>query len=86
MIPQNSPLTNDDSASLTHLWRQSVTSFICFSSSPFQLTFPKAKLLLMSSDQEDINDWYRSLSLAVGYVPSGRVRSVCPRRRQRTNS
>ncbi|KAL2102195.1 hypothetical protein ACEWY4_001363 [Coilia grayii] len=34
------------------------------------LTFPKAKLLLMSSDQEDINDWYRSLSLAVGQLKS----------------
>ncbi|XP_063073901.1 rho guanine nucleotide exchange factor 39 [Engraulis encrasicolus] len=34
------------------------------------LTFAKAKLLLMSSDQEDINDWYRSLSLAVGQLKS----------------
>ncbi|KAL0964936.1 hypothetical protein UPYG_G00274650 [Umbra pygmaea] len=34
------------------------------------LTFPKAKLLLMSSDQEDINDWYRSLSSAVGQLQS----------------
>ncbi|XP_076153380.1 rho guanine nucleotide exchange factor 39 [Alosa pseudoharengus] len=34
------------------------------------LTFSKAKLLLMSSDQEDINDWYRSLSLAVGQLKS----------------
>ncbi|XP_030624574.1 rho guanine nucleotide exchange factor 39 [Chanos chanos] len=32
------------------------------------LTFTKAKLLLMSSDQEDINDWYRSLSLAIGQL------------------
>ncbi|MGH0139519.1 UNVERIFIED_CONTAM: hypothetical protein FKN15_040843 [Acipenser sinensis] len=30
----------------------------------FQLTFEREKLLLMSSDQEDINDWYRSLSSA----------------------
>ncbi|XP_053544346.1 rho guanine nucleotide exchange factor 39 isoform X2 [Ictalurus punctatus] len=30
------------------------------------LTFSRAKLLLMSSDQEDINDWYRSLCLAIG--------------------
>ncbi|KAF7693934.1 rho guanine nucleotide exchange factor 39 isoform X2 [Silurus meridionalis] len=30
------------------------------------LTFSKVKLLLMSSDQEDINDWYRSLCLAIG--------------------
>ncbi|GAA6103228.1 rho guanine nucleotide exchange factor 39 isoform X1 [Tachysurus ichikawai] len=30
------------------------------------LTFSKAKLLLMSSHQEDINDWYRSLCLAIG--------------------
>ncbi|XP_044199750.1 rho guanine nucleotide exchange factor 39 [Thunnus albacares] len=29
------------------------------------LTFPKAKLLLMSSNQEDLNDWYQSLSSAV---------------------
>ncbi|XP_052357351.1 rho guanine nucleotide exchange factor 39-like [Oncorhynchus keta] len=34
------------------------------------LTFPKAKLLLMSSDQEDINDWYYSLSSAVGQLKS----------------
>ncbi|KAK6292307.1 hypothetical protein J4Q44_G00368910 [Coregonus suidteri] len=34
------------------------------------LTFPKAKLLLMSSDQEDINDWYCSLSSAVGQLKS----------------
>ncbi|XP_012679217.2 rho guanine nucleotide exchange factor 39 isoform X2 [Clupea harengus] len=34
------------------------------------LTFPKAKLMLMSSNQEDINDWYRSLSLAVGQLKS----------------
>lgn len=34
----------------------------------FQLTFAKAKLLLMSSDQEDINDWYRSICLAIGCV------------------
>lgn len=33
-----------------------------------QLTFPKAKLLLMSSYQEDINDWYHSLCLAIGYA------------------
>ncbi|KAI3367054.1 hypothetical protein L3Q82_009687, partial [Scortum barcoo] len=30
-----------------------------------QLTFTKVKLLLMSSNQEDLNDWYQSLSLAV---------------------
>ncbi|MCJ8743390.1 hypothetical protein PDJAM_G00093460 [Pangasius djambal] len=30
------------------------------------LTFSRAKLLLMSTDQEDINDWYRSLCLAIG--------------------
>lgn len=34
------------------------------------LTFPKAQLLLMSCDQEDINDWYRSLSSAVGQLKS----------------
>ncbi|KAI5094023.1 rho guanine nucleotide exchange factor 39 isoform 2 [Silurus meridionalis] len=32
------------------------------------LTFSKVKLLLMSSDQEDINDWYRSLCLAIGVM------------------
>lgn len=31
-----------------------------------QLTFPRAKLLLMSTDQEGINDWYHSLCLAIG--------------------
>ncbi|KAI4879922.1 hypothetical protein NFI96_018172, partial [Prochilodus magdalenae] len=34
------------------------------------LTFARAKLLLMSSNQEDINDWYRSLCLAVGQLKS----------------
>ncbi|KAJ8367547.1 hypothetical protein AAFF_G00314950 [Aldrovandia affinis] len=34
------------------------------------LTFTKDKLLLMSSDQEDINDWYRSLSSAIGQLRS----------------
>ncbi|XP_048825871.1 rho guanine nucleotide exchange factor 39 isoform X2 [Brienomyrus brachyistius] len=34
------------------------------------LTFTEEKLLLMSSDQEDINDWYRSLSSAVGQLAS----------------
>ncbi|KAL4660259.1 rho guanine nucleotide exchange factor 39 [Arapaima gigas] len=34
------------------------------------LTFAEDKLLLMSSDQEDINDWYRSLSSAVGQLMS----------------
>ncbi|KAM6986344.1 rho guanine nucleotide exchange factor 39 [Aplochiton taeniatus] len=34
------------------------------------LTFPKAKVLLMSSDQENINDWYQSLSSAVGKLRS----------------
>ncbi|XP_041832816.1 rho guanine nucleotide exchange factor 39 isoform X2 [Melanotaenia boesemani] len=29
------------------------------------LTFPKAKLLLMSSNQQDLNDWYQSLSSAI---------------------
>uniref|UniRef100_A0A3B5ABU6 Rho guanine nucleotide exchange factor 39 n=1 Tax=Stegastes partitus TaxID=144197 RepID=A0A3B5ABU6_9TELE len=32
------------------------------------LTFPKTKLLLMSSNQEDLNGWYQSLSSAVMYV------------------
>ncbi|KAK2512209.1 Arhgef39 [Columba guinea] len=31
----------------------------------FQLSFPHKTLLLMSSDQEDIDDWYRSLTAAV---------------------
>ncbi|XP_034382016.1 rho guanine nucleotide exchange factor 39 [Cyclopterus lumpus] len=30
------------------------------------VTFPKAKLLLMSCNQEDLNDWYQSLSSAIG--------------------
>ncbi|XP_056281182.1 rho guanine nucleotide exchange factor 39 isoform X2 [Pseudoliparis swirei] len=30
------------------------------------LTFPKAKLLLMSCNQEDLNDWHQSLSSAIG--------------------
>ncbi|XP_066525243.1 rho guanine nucleotide exchange factor 39 [Hoplias malabaricus] len=34
------------------------------------LTFARAKLLLMSSDQEDINDWYRSLCLAISQLKS----------------
>lgn len=33
-----------------------------------QLTFPKAKLLLMSSHQEDLNDWYQSLISAIRYI------------------
>ncbi|XP_076861175.1 rho guanine nucleotide exchange factor 39 isoform X1 [Brachyhypopomus gauderio] len=32
------------------------------------LTFARAKLLLMSCDQEDINDWHRSLCLAIGQL------------------
>ncbi|CAL8405249.1 unnamed protein product [Arctogadus glacialis] len=39
----------------------------CLSS---QLSFPKAKLLLMSCDQEDINDWHQSLASAVGKLQS----------------
>ncbi|XP_030295072.1 rho guanine nucleotide exchange factor 39 [Sparus aurata] len=34
------------------------------------LTFPKAKLLLLSSNQEDLNDWYQSLSSAVRKLQS----------------
>ncbi|GAA6220733.1 rho guanine nucleotide exchange factor 39-like [Lates japonicus] len=34
------------------------------------LTFPRAKLLLMSSNQEDLNDWYQSLSSAVRKLQS----------------
>ncbi|XP_061085757.1 rho guanine nucleotide exchange factor 39 isoform X1 [Conger conger] len=34
------------------------------------LTFAKDKLLLMSGDQEDINDWYRSLTSAIGQLMS----------------
>ncbi|KAM9310068.1 rho guanine nucleotide exchange factor 39 [Pholidichthys leucotaenia] len=34
------------------------------------LTFPKTKLLLMSNNQEDLNDWYQSLSTAVGNLQS----------------
>ncbi|KAM3858916.1 rho guanine nucleotide exchange factor 39 [Diretmus argenteus] len=29
------------------------------------LTFPQTKLLLMSSDQEDLNDWYQSIGSAI---------------------
>ncbi|XP_077957535.1 rho guanine nucleotide exchange factor 39 isoform X1 [Gasterosteus aculeatus] len=32
------------------------------------LTFPKAKLLLMSCNQEDLNDWFQSLSAAIGHL------------------
>lgn len=31
----------------------------------FQLSFPHKTLLLMSSNQQEINDWYRSLTAAV---------------------
>ncbi|XP_056132707.1 rho guanine nucleotide exchange factor 39 [Lampris incognitus] len=34
------------------------------------LTFPEAKLLLMSSDQEDINDWYSSFTSAIRKLQS----------------
>ncbi|XP_041057985.1 rho guanine nucleotide exchange factor 39 [Carcharodon carcharias] len=34
------------------------------------LTFPEEKLLMMSNDQEDINDWYRCLSVAIGQLRS----------------
>ncbi|XP_071397116.1 rho guanine nucleotide exchange factor 39 [Centroberyx affinis] len=34
------------------------------------LTFPQAKLLLMSSNQEDLNDWYQSLSSAIRKLQS----------------
>nr|XP_019955374.1 PREDICTED: rho guanine nucleotide exchange factor 39 [Paralichthys olivaceus] len=34
------------------------------------LTFPKAKLLLMSSNQEDLNDWYQSLNSAIRKLQS----------------
>ncbi|XP_050963077.1 rho guanine nucleotide exchange factor 39 [Labeo rohita] len=34
------------------------------------LTFARAKLLLMSDDQGDINDWYRSICLAIGQLKS----------------
>nr|AAH85538.1 Zgc:103517 [Danio rerio] len=34
------------------------------------LTFARAKLLLMSDDQVDINDWYRSLCLTIGQLKS----------------
>ncbi|XP_058479476.1 rho guanine nucleotide exchange factor 39 isoform X1 [Solea solea] len=34
------------------------------------LNFPKAKVLLMSSNQEDLNDWYQSLSSAVRKLQS----------------
>uniref|UniRef100_UPI00398EEB0E rho guanine nucleotide exchange factor 39 isoform X1 n=2 Tax=Pristiophorus japonicus TaxID=55135 RepID=UPI00398EEB0E len=34
------------------------------------LTFSEEKLLVMSNDQEDINDWYRCLSAAIGQLRS----------------
>ncbi|XP_046878810.1 rho guanine nucleotide exchange factor 39 isoform X2 [Hypomesus transpacificus] len=34
------------------------------------LTFPRAQVLLMSCNQEDVNDWYRSLFSAVGQLKS----------------
>ncbi|XP_035482151.2 rho guanine nucleotide exchange factor 39 isoform X2 [Scophthalmus maximus] len=34
------------------------------------LTFPKAKLLLMSSNQKDLNDWHQSLSSAISKLHS----------------
>ncbi|XP_055508865.1 rho guanine nucleotide exchange factor 39 [Leucoraja erinacea] len=34
------------------------------------LTFPEEKLLVMSNDQEDINNWYRCLSAAIGRLQS----------------
>lgn len=36
-----------------------------FASCLSQLSFPKAKLLLMSSSQENISDWYHSLSATI---------------------
>ncbi|KAM6895263.1 rho guanine nucleotide exchange factor 39 [Xenentodon cancila] len=37
------------------------------------LTLPKTKLLLMSSNQQDLNDWYQSLSSAVRKLQSKRT-------------
>ncbi|XP_070848445.1 rho guanine nucleotide exchange factor 39 [Chaetodon trifascialis] len=37
------------------------------------LTFPRAKLLLMSSNQDDLNDWYQSMSSAVRKLQSQTV-------------
>ncbi|XP_078276205.1 rho guanine nucleotide exchange factor 39 [Rhinoraja longicauda] len=34
------------------------------------LTFPEEKLLVMSNDQEDINNWYRCVSAAMGRLQS----------------
>lgn len=34
------------------------------------LSFPKAKLLLMSNDQENLNAWYQNLSSAIGKLQS----------------
>ncbi|XP_067861429.1 rho guanine nucleotide exchange factor 39 isoform X2 [Heptranchias perlo] len=42
------------------------------------LTFPEEKLLVMSNDQGDINDWYRCLSAAIGQL---RSRSVVTQRK-----
>ncbi|XP_048410288.1 rho guanine nucleotide exchange factor 39 isoform X1 [Stegostoma tigrinum] len=37
------------------------------------LTFPEEKLLVMSNDQEDVNNWYRCLSAAIGQLRSHSV-------------
>ncbi|XP_026220041.1 rho guanine nucleotide exchange factor 39 isoform X1 [Anabas testudineus] len=37
------------------------------------LTFPKAKLLLMSSNQEDLNDWYQNLCSAIRKLQSAQT-------------
>ncbi|KAF7228762.1 rho guanine nucleotide exchange factor 39 [Nothobranchius furzeri] len=48
------------------------------------LTFPKAKLLLMSSNQQDLNDWYQCLSSAIRKLQSKQtvvLQRAEPRRR-----
>lgn len=45
-----------------HHHTKDTNSFLLF----LQLNFPKAKLLLMSNNQQDLNDWFQSLNSAVG--------------------
>uniref|UniRef100_A0A3B5KX27 Rho guanine nucleotide exchange factor (GEF) 39 n=1 Tax=Xiphophorus couchianus TaxID=32473 RepID=A0A3B5KX27_9TELE len=42
------------------------------------LTFPNAKLLLMSSNHDDLNDWYQCLNSAVRYIAATHTYQVLP--------
>ncbi|KAG7276618.1 LOW QUALITY PROTEIN: hypothetical protein CRUP_025842 [Coryphaenoides rupestris] len=48
------------------------------------LSFPKAKLLLMSCDQEDINDWHQSL-VSANHLQLCRVQKLLKGRRTKAN-